>query len=92
MGPFTVDASVFLNAFNPYEKGHEDSHRFLARVQGRSGPGCCAHAFTPGGGRYDLAGGAGIRRWRGSLRVPSVGYPVLCLSRSIPPLPKRLWR
>jgi len=33
MGPFTVDASVFLNAFNPYEKGHEDSYRFLERLQ-----------------------------------------------------------
>src|SRR5574341_522032 len=33
MGPFTVDASVFLNAFNPYEAGHEDSHRLLARLQ-----------------------------------------------------------
>jgi hypothetical protein len=24
-GPFTIDASVFINAFNPYEEGHEDS-------------------------------------------------------------------
>jgi len=33
MGPFTVDASVFLNAFNPREAGHEESHRLLARLQ-----------------------------------------------------------
>ena len=32
MGPFTVDASVFLNAFNPREAGHADSFRFLARL------------------------------------------------------------
>lgn len=30
---YTVDASVFLNAFNPYEAGHGESHRFLARLQ-----------------------------------------------------------
>lgn len=30
---YTVDASVFLNAFNPYEAGHEDSRRLLARLQ-----------------------------------------------------------
>ncbi len=33
MGPLTVDASVFLNAFNPYEAGHEESHRLLTRLQ-----------------------------------------------------------
>ncbi len=33
MGPFTVDASVFLNAFNLREAGHEESHRLLARLQ-----------------------------------------------------------
>jgi predicted nucleic acid-binding protein len=32
-GPYTLDASVFLNAFNPYEPGHEESHRLLAHVQ-----------------------------------------------------------
>lgn len=31
-GPFTVDASVFLNAFNPGERGHETSRQFLARL------------------------------------------------------------
>jgi predicted nucleic acid-binding protein len=30
---YTVDASVFLNAFNPYEEGHETSHEFLAHLQ-----------------------------------------------------------
>lgn len=32
-GPYTIDASVFLNAFNPYEAGHEESRRLLARLQ-----------------------------------------------------------
>jgi predicted nucleic acid-binding protein len=35
---YTVDASVFLNAFNPYEAGHEDSHRLLAQMQSRALP------------------------------------------------------
>ena len=35
---YTVDASVFLNAFNPYEAGHEDSNRLLARLQERAVP------------------------------------------------------
>lgn len=35
---FTVDASVFLNAFNPYEEGHQDSQRLLARMQDRALP------------------------------------------------------
>ena len=35
---FTIDASVFLNAFNPYEAGHEDSQRLLARLQEQALP------------------------------------------------------
>ena len=35
---YTVDASVFLNAFNPYEVGHEASHRFLACLQEQAVP------------------------------------------------------
>lgn len=35
---YTVDASVFLNAFNPYEAGHEDSYRLLARFQEQATP------------------------------------------------------
>jgi len=35
---YTIDASVFLNAFNPYEAGHEDSHRLLARLQEQATP------------------------------------------------------
>jgi predicted nucleic acid-binding protein len=35
---YTVDASVFLNAFNPYEAGHETSHRLLARFQEQAIP------------------------------------------------------
>ena len=35
---YTVDASVFLNAFNPREADHEASHRLLARLQERATP------------------------------------------------------
>ena len=35
---YTVDASVFLSAFNPYEVGHEASHRFLAGLQEQAVP------------------------------------------------------
>jgi predicted nucleic acid-binding protein len=37
-GTYTIDASVFLNAFNPYEAGHEHSHRLLAHLQERAAP------------------------------------------------------
>lgn len=37
-GTFTVDASVFLNAFNPYEVGHSDSQRLLAHMQAHALP------------------------------------------------------
>ena len=35
---YTIDASVFLNAFNPYEAGQEDSYRLLARLQEQAMP------------------------------------------------------
>ena len=35
---YTVDASVFLNGFNPYEAGHEESHRLLAQMQDEAAP------------------------------------------------------
>jgi predicted nucleic acid-binding protein len=35
---YTLDASVFLNAFNPYEAGHEASHRLLAHFQQQAVP------------------------------------------------------
>jgi hypothetical protein len=34
----TVDASVFLRAFNPYEAGHEESNRLPARMQEEAVP------------------------------------------------------
>lgn len=37
-GIYTVDASVFLNAFNPYETGHADSQRLLAHMQTEAWP------------------------------------------------------
>ena len=35
---YTVDASVFVNAFNPHEKGHADSLAVLAKIQERGDP------------------------------------------------------
>jgi predicted nucleic acid-binding protein len=37
-GPFAVDASVFLNAFNPSEIGSETSKEMLARLQAQAIP------------------------------------------------------
>lgn len=37
-GPYTVDSSVFLNAFNPQEAGHAFSRRFLVEVQTQAVP------------------------------------------------------
>lgn len=38
MGAYTIDASVFLNAFNPYEPGHAESQRLLALMQQQATP------------------------------------------------------
>lgn len=35
---YTIDASVFVNAFNPREPGHADSYRFLEYVQWKAFP------------------------------------------------------
>lgn len=35
---YTVDASVFVNAFNPHEDGHEESLALLAAIQERDDP------------------------------------------------------
>ncbi|MGC9335976.1 MAG: type II toxin-antitoxin system VapC family toxin [Anaerolineae bacterium] len=35
---YTVDASVFLNAFNRYEAGHEQSNRLLRQMQDEAVP------------------------------------------------------
>ena len=37
-GPFTIDASVFLNAFNPVESGSEISKEMLAQLQSQAVP------------------------------------------------------
>jgi len=37
-GPYTVDASVFLNAFNPRETGHQVSFELLAQLQALAVP------------------------------------------------------
>ncbi len=35
---YTVDASVFVNGFNPYEAGHEESRHLLALLQEQAAP------------------------------------------------------
>ena len=35
---YTVDASVFVNAFNPHEKGHANSLAFIAAIQAAGDP------------------------------------------------------
>lgn len=35
---YTIDASVFLNAFNPAESGHEQSNRFLLAIKQQAIP------------------------------------------------------
>lgn len=35
---YTVDASVFVNAFNPHEQGHAESLQILAAIQERGDP------------------------------------------------------
>jgi predicted nucleic acid-binding protein len=36
--PYTIDASVFLNAFNPAEAEHAESHQLLALLQAQALP------------------------------------------------------
>ncbi len=71
---FTVDASVFLNAFNPYEAGHAESRQFLERLQQQAIPIIVpaivlpeiAAAISRGCGNAELA-----RQFTGSLeRLP----------------------
>lgn len=38
MPTYTIDASVFLNAFNPYEEGHQESRLLLEMLQQRAYP------------------------------------------------------
>jgi predicted nucleic acid-binding protein len=35
---YTIDASVFVNAFNPYEDGHTESLLFLSEIEDRGDP------------------------------------------------------
>lgn len=35
---YTIDASVFINAFNPAEPGHAESNRLLALLQEKAAP------------------------------------------------------
>lgn len=35
---YTIDASVFINAFNPAEEGHADSHHLLSELRRQATP------------------------------------------------------
>jgi len=59
---YTVDASVFLNAFNPYEEGHETSRQFLAYLQEQAVPIIVPTLLLP-----EVA--AAIRRGRGDANL-----------------------
>ena len=43
--PFTIDASIVINAFNPAEAGNSESQRFLAHLRKPTGK---AHYFSGG--------------------------------------------
>jgi predicted nucleic acid-binding protein len=68
---YTVDACVFLNGFNPYEPGHDESRRFLDLLREQSIPIIVptlllpevAAAVSRGRGDADLA-----RRFAAALR------------------------
>jgi predicted nucleic acid-binding protein len=57
-GLYAVDASVFLNAFNPYEEGHEESRALLARFAENAVP-----VIVPNLLRVEVA--AAVARGRG---------------------------
>ncbi len=59
---FTVDASVFLNAFNPYEVGYEISNQFLTELQQNALPIIVPTLLLP-----EVA--AAIGRGRGDARL-----------------------
>ena len=59
---YTVDASVFLNAFNPHEAGHETSHRLLSQMQNQAIPMIVPSLFLP-----DLAAAIGRGRQNADL-------------------------
>lgn len=46
-GPYTVDASVYLNAFNPKEPDHADSRRLLAYLQSQAIPAIAPTLLLP---------------------------------------------
>lgn len=55
---YTIDASVFINAFNPAEAGHTDSRRLLAHLRDQAAPLIAPTLLLP-----EVA--AAIRRGRG---------------------------
>lgn len=61
MATYTIDASVFINSFNPYESGYEDSHRFMSWIYAEAQPVIVPVLLLPelaatiGRGRQDAA-------------------------------------
>lgn len=58
MAVYTVDASIFLNAFNPHEDGHETSREFLVHLRRHAAPIIVPTLLLP-----EVA--AAVRRGRG---------------------------
>ena len=68
---YIIDASVFLNAFNPHEDGHEDSRELLAGFQTRGVPLVCPTLLLPevaGAIRRGREDAALAREFAGALR------------------------
>jgi predicted nucleic acid-binding protein len=61
---YTVDASVFLNGFNPYESGHEQSRRFLDLLREQGVPIIVPTLLLP-----EVA--AAVSRGRGDRTAPT---------------------
>lgn len=82
---FTVDASVFLNAFNPYEEGHDTSHALLARFAEQAIP-----VIVPNLLRIEVA--AAVARGRGDADLARrFAASLLCLPHLVAvPLDDRL--
>lgn len=91
---YTVDASVFVNAFNPHEGGHAESLAILAAIQERGDPvivpalvlpeiaSAVARASDDSAGALQYADFIARRRWRCNCRrrrrQSSSRRPALC--------------
>lgn len=61
---YTIEASVFVNAFNPLEEGHAESLRLLATIHERGDPVIVPTLLVPESRPLGLA----IRAWSDPIR------------------------